>query len=220
MRAVADVRVVPAPSPVPADPPEPPPAPGPEPGPAPAPAPAAPSAPAPGPAQTPTEDPGTSGPTVGRLGPTRVVTYSHAPPGVAPHTAPVPRLPAGAVGGVAGTMDVRQACCLVALAAVEVLAGIRPLAQLARWVTPDVYDGLGRRAALTVPGGPHLDPVAGSGTSPAGHRPSVRRVRVCPVTPHVVEATVVVAHAQRVRAVAIRLSRTSGRWRASALVIG
>lgn len=144
-----------------------------------------------------------------------------------------PRAPAGPardVGGGAPELDPRQACCMVALAAVEVLAGHRPLAQLARWLTPDVYDGLARRAVLTAPGTRVLDAAAGAhdlagdptDPVPAGvaRRPSVRRVRVHRVDAHTVESSVVVAHADRVRAVAVRLTRSTGRWRASALVVG
>ncbi len=119
---------------------------------------------------------------------------------------------------------------MVALAAVEVLAGSRPLAQLARWLTPEVYDGLARRAALTAPRSRVLDAAAGrrdvaadpTDTVPAGaaRRPSVRRVRVHRVDAHTVEASVVVAQADRVRAVAVRLTRSTGRWRAAALVVG
>lgn len=119
---------------------------------------------------------------------------------------------------------------MVALAAVEVLAGNRPLAQLARWLTPEVYDGLARRAVLTAPGTRVLDAAAGvrdlaaGSTDPvpagAARRPSVRRVRVHRVDEHTVESSVVVAHADRVRAVAVRLTRSTGRWRASALVVG
>jgi len=119
---------------------------------------------------------------------------------------------------------------MVALAAVEVLAGSRPLAQLARWLTPEVYDALARRAALTAPGTRVLDAAAGvrdlAGDAmdpvPAGvaRRPSVRRVRVHRVDAHTVEASVVVAQADRVRAVAVRLTRSTGRWRAAALVVG
>jgi hypothetical protein len=117
---------------------------------------------------------------------------------------------------------------MVALGAVEVLAGRRPLAQLARWLTPEVYDALARRAALTAPGTRVLDTAArrrdvrrpDDGRPVAARRASVRRVRVCRVDEHVVESSVVVAHGDRVRAVAVRLTRASGGWRASALVVG
>jgi len=120
---------------------------------------------------------------------------------------------------------------MVAIAAVEVLAGSRPLAQLARWLTPDVYDTLARRAALTAPGSRVLDAAAGGrdarvegADAPAlpgvVRRPSVRRVRAHRVDAHTVEASVVVTHGDRVRAVALRLTRATGRWRAAALVVG
>lgn len=174
---------------------------------------------------------GACAPEVERLGAARLAAYSHATPqtGTAPAPTPLPALPPGTVPGGAGTLDARQACCMVAIAAVEVLAGTRPLAQLARWVTPEVYDALSRRAALAAPRDPVLDPVARPGTAgPDGarpartgpRRPSVRRLRACPVDEHAVEASVVVAHLDRVRAVAVRLTRASGRWRATALVVG
>lgn len=134
------------------------------------------------------------------------------------------------VTGAAPELDPRQACCMVALAAVEVLAGRRPLAQLARWLTPEVYDRLARRAALTAPGTRVLDAAAAArapaaeptepGTTGVARRPSVRRVRVHRVDAHTVEASVVIAHADRVRAVAVRLTRSTGRWRADALEVG
>jgi hypothetical protein len=169
--------------------------------------------------------PGASQPAVERLGGSRVASYSHAlpeqrsPAATAVHARP----PNAGVGGAA-SLDPRQACCMVALAAVEVLGGSRPLAQLARWVTPEVYDSLARRAALTAPRARVLDPVAAStDVGPVDgvvRRPSVRRVRAFPVSDHVVEASVIITHADRVRAVAVRLTRASGRWRASALVVG
>lgn len=171
--------------------------------------------------------PGACQPVVERLGAGRLAAYSHVPP---ERPAPaavvaVPLLPSAPSAGGSASLDPRQACCMVALAAVEVLAGTRPLAQLARWVTPEVYDALARRAALTAPRTRVLDPTAAtadlqSGDGPPVRRPSVRRVRACAVGPHSLEASVVVSHADRVRAVAVRLTRSTGRWRASALVVG
>ncbi|QZN84722.1 Rv3235 family protein [Cellulomonas sp. C5510] len=165
-------------------------------------------------------------PVVERLGAGSVAAYSHAVPDRVPtEPVPVPALPPGPAGGPAATLDPRQACCMVALAAVEVLSGTRPLAQLARWVTPEVYDTLARRAALTAPRSRVLDPVAAPGdlagrTESPVRRPSVRRVRAVAVGQDALEASVVVAHAGRVRAVAVRLIRVAGRWRAAALVVG
>jgi hypothetical protein len=177
-------------------------------------------------AAAPEPPPGTSQPAVERLCGSTVASYSHARPEPRSPTATtaVHALPPNAGVGGAASLDPRQACCMVALAAVEVLGGSRPLAQLARWVTPEVYDSLARRAALTAPRARVLDPVAGStdvgAADGAVRRPSVRRVRAFPVNDHVVEASVIVTHADRVRAVAVRLTRANGRWRASALVVG
>lgn len=168
--------------------------------------------------------PGPCRPTVERLGAGNVATYSHAP-SAGPGAPAVPAPRSGTGTGGSPSLDPRQACCMIALAAVEVLAGTRPLAQLARWVTPEVYDALARRATLTAPRTRVLDPTAApadlrDGEAAQVRRPSVRRVRACAVGPHSLEASVVVAHAGRVRAVAVRLTRSTGRWRASALVVG
>lgn len=98
----------------------------------------------------------------------------------------------------------------LAHAVLEVLAGTRPIAQLARWVTPGVYEALRSRTSLTVR-------VLGAATA---RRPLVRRVRVCPVDPHVAEATVVAHDGRRVRAVALRLETHRGAWRVTALEVG
>ncbi|GAA3814996.1 Rv3235 family protein [Cellulomonas soli] len=106
--------------------------------------------------------------------------------------------------------DLRRTSGAVAHAVLEVLAGTRPLAQLARWVTPGVYEALRARTVLTVR-------VLGTGT---GRRPLVRQVRVCAVDPHVAEATVVAHDGRRVRAVALRLETHRGAWRVTALEVG
>jgi hypothetical protein len=105
--------------------------------------------------------------------------------------------------------DPTQLCCAIVQAAVEALRGTRPLAQLVRWVTPEVYDGLSVRAALTVR-------VLGTTTT----RPTIRRIRLCRLGDRAAEATVVVDDGERVRAVAIRLDERRGAWRATALEIG
>ena len=101
--------------------------------------------------------------------------------------------------------------CSIALAALEVLAGRRPVAQLARWLAPGVYEALQVRAGLTVR----------VLRTPAGaRRPVVRRFRVTPVIATTHEVTVVTDDAGRVRAVALRLEAHRGAWRATALEIG
>ena len=99
----------------------------------------------------------------------------------------------------------------VALASLEVLAGRRSVAQLARWLTPGVYESLQVRAGLT-------QRVLGTtgGTRP----PVIRRSRACRVDSHVLEASLVADDGVRVRAVALRLEAHRGAWRVTALEIG
>jgi hypothetical protein len=95
--------------------------------------------------------------------------------------------------------------------AVEALNGCRPVAQLSRWMTGELYDSLARRAGLAVriKGRPSLVRHA-----------VVRSARVCQITPLVAEAAVVVHDGFRVRAAAVRIEAHRGRWRATALEIG
>ncbi|MEZ0449601.1 Rv3235 family protein [Cellulomonas sp. ICMP 17802] len=99
----------------------------------------------------------------------------------------------------------------IALAALEVLAGRRSPAQLARWLTPGVYDSLQVRAGLT-------QRVLGEGG--VARPPVIRRARACRVGTHVLEASVVADDGARVRAVAVRLEGHRGSWRVTALEIG
>lgn len=97
----------------------------------------------------------------------------------------------------------------VVRAVVEVLSGTRPLAQLGRWLSPELYETVGRRAG---PSGRHRRRHA---------RPvTVRRVHVCRIGEDVVESSVVVHDGTHLRAAAIRLETYRGRWRATALQIG
>ncbi|WNB86377.1 Rv3235 family protein [Cellulomonas sp. ATA003] len=119
--------------------------------------------------------------------------------------------PPGAVGTVAGPLpDPTPLCCAMVQAAVEGLRGARPLAQLVRWVTPEVYEHLALRAELVL----H----SGMPTTPG--RAGIRRIRVCRIGDGAAEAAVVVDDGPRVRAVAVRLEAHRGRWRATALEIG
>jgi hypothetical protein len=95
--------------------------------------------------------------------------------------------------------------------AVEALCGIRPAAQLARWLSADLYDSLARRAGLAV---------RILGRPAVARRAAVRRVHVCRIVPGVVEASVVVHDGSHLRAAAVRLEVHRGRWRATALEIG
>ncbi|MHC6592493.1 Rv3235 family protein [Arthrobacter sp. C152] len=102
-------------------------------------------------------------------------------------------------------------------AAMEVLAGIRPVHQLARRLDPRCLAALQHRAALirremTRTGNPALARL---------HRNSiVRSVRVCEVADGIYEASAVVVDDVRARAVAVRLERSKHIWRVVELVIG
>lgn len=125
---------------------------------------------------------------------------SAVPPGVPPTDAPAEALP-----------EPTALCCSIVLVALEALHGTRSVAQLARWVTPEVYEQLAARAAVTV---------RALGTARPTARPEVRRARVCRLGGRVAEASVVVQDGARVRAVALRLEERRGAWRAVALEIG
>ncbi len=96
-------------------------------------------------------------------------------------------------------------------AAVETLAGVRPAAQLARWLSADLYESVARRAGLAV---------RIKGRPTVVRHVTVRRVHVCQVSALAAEASVVVHDGERVRAAAVRIEAHRGRWRATALEIG
>lgn len=106
--------------------------------------------------------------------------------------------------------DPTPLCCAMVQAAVEGLRGVRPLAQLTRWVSPEVYEGLALRAEL----------VQRAGVTSTSARAGIRRIRVCRLGDEAAEAAVVVDDGARVRAVAVRLEAHRGRWRATVLEIG
>ena len=97
-------------------------------------------------------------------------------------------------------------------AALEAAAGRRPVGQLVRWTSEEVFALLSRRAALAARLGP-------TGNAPSGAC-LVRSVRLCKPTASAVEASAVVLDRGRYRAVALRLEDVAGRWRVSALEIG
>ena len=104
----------------------------------------------------------------------------------------------------------------LALATVEVLAGTRPLPQLRRWTSDDVYAQLRRRSAR----GRVADACPDRARGPGGaHRPTrVRAVHVCQPSVDVAEVSVVVDDGRRARALALRLEGADGRWRCTELV--
>lgn len=102
--------------------------------------------------------------------------------------------------------DPTRLCGAVVLAAVEALTSARPLVQLARWVSPDVYEALARAARPS---------------AAAGRRGVVlRSVRMCRIGATVAEGTAVVHDGSRVRGAAVRFEVHRGSWRATVLQIG
>ncbi len=104
-----------------------------------------------------------------------------------------------------------------AQAAVEIVGGDRPVTQLLRWSSREVYEDLERRAQLVAragrfqPGQGRVQPV----------RPRVQAVHACFVTPSAVEVSVHVRYGPRSRAVAARFEHRADhrgqRWRCTAL---
>jgi hypothetical protein len=99
-----------------------------------------------------------------------------------------------------------------AQAVVEVLAGDRPLAQLVRWTTTEVYDDV---AALIVGPG-----TVGPGGAVASTRGVVRSVHVSEPADGVAEVAALVRRGARSTAVAMRLEGLDGRWQCTALELG
>jgi hypothetical protein len=94
-------------------------------------------------------------------------------------------------------------------AVVEVLAGDRPLGQLVRWTSAEVYDDLLARV---------------SGAHPTGlrqpARATVRSVHIAEPADGVAEVAAIVRRGERTTAVAARLEGLDGRWQCTALELG
>jgi hypothetical protein len=95
----------------------------------------------------------------------------------------------------------------------EVLAGVREVEQLARWLDEDAFRALVTRANLSARarsarGVPAVRPVH-----------SILTVRHSSPADGVVEAVVVVATPARTRALAVRLEGWDRRWRATSLAL-
>lgn len=95
-----------------------------------------------------------------------------------------------------------------AQAVVEVLAGDRPVAQLVRWTTADVYDEVACRV---------LDSGAARVEQP---RAVVRSVHVTEPADGVAEVAAMVRRGGRTTALALRLEGLDGRWQCTAIELG
>ena len=123
------------------------------------------------------------------------------------------------VSSLRAATDHREVCAIArgtVQAAIEVLAGTRPVHQLARRLDQQCLAALQHRAALMRLNRQSLSPSA------AGvHRnPAVRSVRASEVTSDIYEASAVVVDERRARAVALRLERNNKVWRITVLEIG
>lgn len=95
----------------------------------------------------------------------------------------------------------------------EVLAGVREVDQLARWLAEDAFRTLVVRTGLATR--------ARSARGVAAKRPVHRVVSVRSMSPAdgVTEGVVVVEGPHRTRAIALRLEGSDGRWRATSLAL-
>ncbi|GGB39298.1 hypothetical protein GCM10011492_32590 [Flexivirga endophytica] len=94
-------------------------------------------------------------------------------------------------------------------AILECMTGVRPVTQIARSVSPLVYERVHARSVIA----------KRRGARPL-HRSLVRRVHVCEPDDGVIEASVVVQHDGRVRAMALRIVGVDGRWMVTAMELG
>lgn len=94
-------------------------------------------------------------------------------------------------------------------AALEVINGVRPADQLNRWVTPEIRDRIARRGVL-----------ARRRRARPRHPSTVRTALTCMPADGVVEISAVVAHAGRVRAVAVRMVGVDHRWLITVFEVG
>ncbi len=97
-------------------------------------------------------------------------------------------------------------------AALEVVAGLRPSSQLVRWVSPEVYADVRRRAQLLALA-THREPER---THPV--RAQLRSLHATYPVPGVLEAAAHVRHGHRSRALAVRFEQRGARgWVCTAL---
>jgi hypothetical protein len=106
-----------------------------------------------------------------------------------------------------------QHAARIGAAVVEIVGGDRPVSQLLRWTTPEVYQDLARRARLVA---------AAAGRRPgAGGVQSVRPQLVAAhssfVTEECAEVSLHVRYGPRSRAVAARFELVRDRWQVTAL---
>lgn len=98
-------------------------------------------------------------------------------------------------------------------AVAEVVGGDRPVTQLLRWCSEEVYDEIARRSRLIAaagqyrPGERRVQPV----------RPKVARAHPCFISPEIAEVALHVRYGHRSRALAVRFEWVRERWLCTAL---
>ena len=128
-----------------------------------------------------------------------------------------PGVPLRPLGPAGENAEVRAITRSTVQAAMEVLAGIRPVQQLARRLDPRCLATLQHRASLIRR---ELARSASPSLARLHQNSLVRSVRVCEVAPGIYEASAVVVDDVRARAVAVRLERSKQVWRVTELVVG
>lgn len=101
----------------------------------------------------------------------------------------------------------------LAVACLEIFAGIRRSDSISRWVDRTLLDKIDQRAQLRA----EVAPAKPIGELGASRTLQAGNARVCRVTESVAEVTVVVRTRNRFRAVAIRLELLTTRWTMTAL---
>jgi hypothetical protein len=106
-----------------------------------------------------------------------------------------------------------QHAARIGAAVVEIVGGDRPVSQLLRWTTPDVYQDLARRAHLVARA---VGRRAGSGGIQSV-RPQLVAAHTSFVSERCAEVSLHVRYGDRSRAVAARFELIRDRWQVSAL---
>jgi len=106
-----------------------------------------------------------------------------------------------------------QHAARIGIAVVEIVGGDRPVSQLLRWTTREVYRDLGRRAQLVATA---IGRRAGTGGIQSV-RPHLVAAHTSFVTERCAEVSLHVRYGQRSRAVALRFELIHDRWQVSAL---
>ncbi|MBP2413714.1 hypothetical protein JOF48_002513 [Arthrobacter stackebrandtii] len=111
----------------------------------------------------------------------------------------------------------------VAQAVLEALSGARSVQQLARWLDGRCIAALTTRARLYAEACKaelrHRSSETGTVVT-LHHQPRVHSIHCCAVAPGIYEASVVMADANRFRALAMRLELHTGLWKVTALNVG